>query len=151
MGNLMTVRRAGRSGPRARRDEQGVLWIMMVVLCTALFALAGAVVDLGGAIAAHARAVGEAEQAARAGANALSADSLRAGGLQPDPSAAVAAAETYMTQAGHPGTAQVNGNIVTATVSPYQKATTFLGLVGIASFTITGHGAAQAVTRYSPP
>jgi Flp pilus assembly protein TadG len=131
-----------------RRDESGLITAMVVILVGALFVLAGAVIDGGSAIAAHESAIAEAEQAARAGADALSPSSLRGGGLAPDPNAAVSAAETYMAQAGHPGTASVNGDVVTAQVTPYQVPSTLLGLVGFKSFTISGSASARPVTKY---
>lgn len=123
---------------------------MVVVLAPALFILAGAVVDGGRAIAAHEAATAEAEQAARAGADALSGPSLRVGAISPEAQAAVAAAEAYMAQAGHPGTATVSGQNVSARVAPYKVPTTFLGLIGVSSFAVSAQGSATAVTRYSP-
>lgn len=120
----------------------------LVLLAPALFLLVGLVVDGGQAIAAHQQATAEAEQAARAGADALSRPGLESGSIVPDASAAVTAAENYMAQGGHPGTVTVNGNAVSANVSTYPVTTTFLGLAGIRAFSVSGRGSAAAVTRY---
>lgn len=134
---------------RAKVDESGLITAMAVILAGALFVLAGVVVDGGRAIASHEQATAEAEQAARAGADALAPGSLRGGDLRPSPLAAVAAAQAYMAQAGHPGTATVNGDVVAAHVAPFSVPTTFLGLIGLHAFTVSGTGSAVAVTRYS--
>ena len=79
-------------------------------------ALLGLVVDGGAALTAHQAAEVEAEQAARSGAGAISVDALRAGSVQLDPAAAVAAAERFTAAAGHPGTATVSGGVVTVRI-----------------------------------
>jgi Flp pilus assembly protein TadG len=132
---------------RLVRDEAGVVTATLVVLLSALFILAGAVVDGGRAIAAHEAATAEAEQAARAGADALRVLSLRGGTIAPGARAA-AAAEAYMAETGHPGTASLGGDRVSAKVTPYEIPTTFLGLIGLKAFTVSGHASATAITRY---
>jgi len=140
---------AVRKAVAARRgDETGVFTAMVVLLAPALFLLVGLVVDGGQAVAAHEHATAEAEQAARAGADALSRPTLLKGTIAPDPQGAVAAAEGYMAQTGHPGTATVNGNTISADVASYPVPTTFLGLIGIGAFHVGAHGSAISVTRY---
>lgn len=60
-----------------RPDDRGSLSIFVVVLAPAILALAGLVIDGGGALVAKQRAADQAEQAARAGANAINIEQLR--------------------------------------------------------------------------
>ena len=115
-------------------------------------ALLGLVVDGGAALSARQSAADEAEQAARAGAGALSVEALRTGSLQLDPAAAVAAAESFAAAAGHPGTATVSGGVVTVQIH-YRMATEVLGLVGIDSLPVSAVASAadvQGVTVGTP-
>ncbi len=134
------------------RDQDGSLSAFVVLLLVALMALLGLVVDGGSALSARQSAVDEAEQAARAGAGALSVEALRAGALQLDPSAAVAAAESFARAAGHPGTASVSGGVVTVQIR-YRVPTEVLGIIGIDSLPVSAQASAvdvQGVTVGSP-
>ena len=64
--------------PRTR-DERGVAAAFVVLFTVALLTVAGLVIDGGYALAAKREAMNQAEQAARAGADAISAASLRDG------------------------------------------------------------------------
>ena len=66
---------------RSNSDDDGSVSVYLAVWAVALMAMAGLVIDGGAAIAARARAADLAQQAARAGADALSPVSLR--GLRP--------------------------------------------------------------------
>jgi hypothetical protein len=101
--------------------------LLLVVACVAML---GLVVDGGRAMTARQAAAEEAEQAARAGAGALSVSGLRSGTLQLDDGQAVEAAEAFTVASGHPGTATVSDGVVTVTVS-YSIPTVVLGMVGI--------------------
>jgi hypothetical protein len=114
--------------------------------------LLGLVVDGGAAITAQQAAHDEAEQAARAGAGALSADSLRAGTVQIDPSAAVAAAEAFTVAAGHPGVATASAGVVHVQVQ-YRIRTAILGIIGISSLPVSASASAidvHGVTATAP-
>lgn len=128
-----------------RHDQAGQITAFLAVFAVALFALGGLVIDGGLALSAQRAAVAEAEQAARAGADALSSQALRAGRIGVDPAAAVAAAEASMAAAGHPGRAWVAGNTVTAQVFPYAQPTLLLGIVGFSHFTVSGSASATPV------
>ncbi len=135
-----------------RRDQDGSLSAFVVLLLVAMTALLGLVVDGGSALAARQSAADEAEQAARAGAGALSVEALRAGALQLDPSAAVAAAELFARAAGHPGTATVSGGVVTVQIR-FRVPTEVLGIIGIDSLPVSAQASAvdiQGVTVGSP-
>lgn len=62
---------------RRRRDDSGTLSIYVAFLAPAILALASLVIDGGGALVAKQRAADQAEQAARAGANAINIAVLR--------------------------------------------------------------------------
>ncbi len=137
---------------RTPGDQDGSISAFVVLLLVALMALLGLVVDGGAALSARQSAADEAEQAARAGAGALSVEALRTGSLQLDPAAAVAAAESFAAAAGHPGTATVSGGVVTVQIH-YRMATEVLGLVGIDSLPVSAVASAadvQGVTVGTP-
>ncbi len=124
----------------------------VVLLLVALIALLGLVVDGGSALTARQAAEVEAEQAARAGAGAVSVDGLRSGVVELDPQAAVAAAQAFMAASGHPGTASVSGGIVSVQLS-YQVPTAILGIVGIDHLSVAASASAvdvDGVARGTP-
>ncbi len=140
------------TAPRRCPDADGSISAFVVLLLVALMVLAGLVVDGGTALSAQQSAADEAEQAARAGAGALSVDALRSGSLQLDPSTAVAAAESFAAAAGHPGTATVSDGVVTVRIR-YRVATEVLGIVGIDSLPVSVVASAtnvQGVTVGTP-
>ena len=101
---------------KARHCETGSLTAFTAVFVVALLAVGGLVVDGGRYLAQRQAAIAEADQAARAGADALDTAALREGSVVVDPIAGVDAAETAMRASGHPGSASVDGSTVTATV-----------------------------------
>ncbi len=117
----------------------------LVLFLVALFALMGLVLDGGRAMSAQEAAHDEAEQAARAGAGALSIDALRSGQVILDQQAAISEAVAYTISAGHPGTATVTNGVVTVTVT-YRMSTSLLGIVGISSLPVSA--TASAVNVY---
>lgn len=131
-----------RPGTRRRRTDLGSITAFVAAFAVALFALVGLVVDGGRALAARQRAYDEAEQAARAGAGALSVNGLRSGDIQIDGAAAVAAALTFTREWGHPGTATVAGGVVVVTIR-YRMPTDVLGMIGIGSIPIAATGSAS--------
>jgi hypothetical protein len=124
------------------RDECGVLTAFILLLLTAFMALLGLVVDGGAVLTAHQAAEVEAEQAARAGAGAISVDALREGIVQLDVPAAIAAAEQFALVSGHPGTATVDGGVVTVRIQ-YRVPTVLLGMVGIPFLSVTATASAE--------
>ncbi len=125
-------------------DDVGGVTAFVVLLLVALFGLLGLVVDGGTALTARQSADVEAEQAARAGAGAISVDGLRAGVVELDPQAAVAAAQEFMAASGHPGSASVSGGVVSVRLS-YQVPTVILGIVGIDRLSVAATAAATNV------
>jgi len=138
--------------PGGSPDERGAIAAFVVLIMVGLLALLGLVVDGGVALTARQAAHVEAEQAARAGAGALSKDALRAGLIEIDGPAAVIAAEAFMAAAGHPGSATVAGGVVTVWIN-YQVSTTILGIIGIDRLDVSAEATALnvgGVTRGSP-
>ncbi|HEX3841271.1 MAG TPA: Tad domain-containing protein [Acidimicrobiales bacterium] len=124
-----------------RRTEDGSISTFLAVFALALFALMGLVLDGGSAINAQQTAYDEAEQAARAGAGALSVDGLRTGSVTIDSQAAIAAAVAYTVNSGHPGTASVANGRVTVEVH-YRIPTSILGIVGMSTLPVSATASA---------
>jgi Flp pilus assembly protein TadG len=133
------------TGPRARpRGDAGSVSAFVALLLVAIFVLVGLVVDGGSALSAQQAAADEAEQAARAGAGALSVDALRSGVVQIDQQQAVDAAERFTRAAGHPGTAVVSGGTVTVQIR-YRIPTEVLGIVGLDTLPVSATASAVDV------
>lgn len=128
-----------------RRDDEGLVAAYVVLTSAALASVLGLALDCGTVLNARQSAFVEAEQAARAGASALTATGLRSGGIEIASQIAVSAAEAYMVAAGHPGTAVVRGNQVIAQVSAFRIPTPLLRIVGIGSIAVSARAAAIAL------
>ena len=114
-------------------DDRGAAAVILVLLTPMLFALAGLVVDGGRAIAARQRAADIAEQAARAGVDALDVTALRATGVDTlEAGAARGAACRYVATAAPDAgcTVRVGADRVTVQVTT-RTSTVLLGLVGV--------------------
>jgi hypothetical protein len=121
---------AGHPDRGRHPDDEGAIAAFVLLLLVGLVALLGLVIDGGVALTARQAAEVEAEQAARAGAGAVSVDALRSGYVRIDPAAAIAAAEAFTVTAGHPGTAAVAGGVVTVRIT-YEVPTDVLGIIGV--------------------
>lgn len=129
------------------RDERGSITAFVAVVATALVLVAGMAYDGGQVIAAHNAARNDAERAARAGAQEIDLDHLRATNeLRLDARAAEAAAVGYLELAGATGTATASGASITVTVTVIQP---MLILPG-ADRTITVRETATAVDEGQP-
>ncbi|MFG1667637.1 hypothetical protein [Streptomyces sp. Y7] len=145
----LRVRRAGLRG-RARRDE-GQITVFVVPLTVAVVMFAGLVLDGGLALAARARAMGEAQEAARNGAQALDLAAYRAdGSVRLIPEQARALAEAYLASTPDTGRVSVTNDTVTVTVTAQQK-TQLLDLIGLGTLTVTGTGSAHPVYGVTAP
>jgi len=128
---------------RLRADEDGRVTAFVVVLVTAVIAFSGLVLDGGLALAGKIRAIGEAQEAARAGAQAIDLSAYRASGaLRLVPAQATSFAHQYLAAAGRSGFVTVTENTVTVTVSDTHHSI-LLGVVGVDSITVTGTGQAE--------
>lgn len=103
------------------RDERGSITAFVAVVATALVLVAGMAYDGGQVIAAHNAARNDAERAARAGAQQIDIDHLRAAN-EPilDATAAEQAAVGFLERSGATGTASVSGASITVTVTAVQ-------------------------------
>ena len=132
-----------RRGAALVRDQRGRVTAFVVVLATACLLFAGLVLDGGLALAAKTRAIGQAQAAARAGAQELDLSTYRATGeFRLDPAHAGAAAQRYLTTVDATGSVTVTGDTVAVTVTA-RVPTQLLGLVGIDEITVTGEGSAE--------
>lgn len=127
------------------RDERGGVTVFTVVFTTTLLVFAGLVIDGGHLLAARRLAINEAEAAARAGAQAIRTDMLRADGpVTVDPEGARRRALQYLAGTGHDGTVEAVGDTVRVEVT-FTKPLSILGLAGIGQVTVRGTGEAQGV------
>lgn len=150
--SALTRNRRPTTGWRVQGDE-GSVSVYLAVWAVAMMAMAGLVIDGGAAIAARARAADLAEQAARAGADALSPASLR--GLDPtdlrvDPAAARAAADRVLALGGATGEVTIAGLNVSVTAHVPRQATV-LTAVGINDLTGTATATATVLHGTTTP
>jgi Putative Flp pilus-assembly TadE/G-like len=141
-----TARTQPRRGLRCGcGEDSGRVTAFTVVIVAAVLLFAGLVLDGGLALAAKVRAVGQAQEAARAGAQAIDLTAYRATGtLRLDADRAATLARGYLAEAHTPGaeTVTVAGDTVTVTLTVAQP-TRLLGLVGVRSIQVTGTGSAH--------
>lgn len=139
----MQVEQLDKPIPRCR-GERGQLTIFVVVVMVAIIAMAGLVVDFGGALNAKMTAISTAEAAARAGSQALDGQGAKTNGVvQIGLTGAQAAAQGYLAAEGRSGSVSVKGATVTVTVTfPYK--TVLLDAVGVDSIGVSGTGSATA-------
>jgi Flp pilus assembly protein TadG len=126
--------------------------VLILLLAPALFALGGLLLDGGTHLAARQRAAGLAEQAARAGADALDTDALRRTGTPSlDSTRAVTAACRYVRTVEPDATctaalaATPTGQQVQVRVRSSTR-TVLLGLIGVNQLHTDAVAAAQPVT-----
>lgn len=106
---------------RRTRSEQGSVSALVAVVATGLVMVAGLAYDGGQIVTAQATARDLAANAARAGAQEVDLDELRATGRAAlDIDAATQAAEDYLARTGYVGTVTVNGPSITVSVHVVQ-------------------------------
>jgi hypothetical protein len=129
------------------RNDAGTVTAFVVCFTLALIAVAGLVVDGGSVLAARRETFEEADAAARAGAQAVDVGALRRGApITLDPSRAEHLAERQLAAAGASGSVEVDGDMITVTVTRVQTLS-ILGVVGVGPMTIRASGAARAEDR----
>ncbi|VVJ22711.1 Uncharacterised protein [Amycolatopsis camponoti] len=125
------------------RAERGQVSAFALVLLIGLLALAGLSLDGGLALASKVRAGGQAESAARAGAQGLDLAAYRAtGAFRLDPVLARELAQRYLANIGATGTVAVAGNTVTVEVTATYR-TQLLSLIGVKDIHTHGHATAH--------
>jgi Flp pilus assembly protein TadG len=143
-----TARSRCRAGARLQDSDRGSIGLLLALLMVGLMAMAGLVVDGGAALAARGRAADVAQQAARAGADALLPASLRTSNpdrLQVDPTAARAAAQQVLDAGGVTGQVTTFGDTVTVHAH-VRRRTALLSAVGIDD--VTGSASATATVLF---
>lgn len=141
------LRRRSRRGESRHDSDRGSIGLIMIPIVVMLFIAAGLVLDGGSALGAREHAADVARQAARAGADALSANSLRTdapNGLVLDPDAARQAAQRYLDAAELPGSITVTGTTVTVTATATWQ-TKLLTLIDVRQLHETITASAQPV------
>ena len=134
---------------RRLRGERGSATAMWSILALALLVLGGLVYDGGRVLTTRREANNLARQAARAGAQQLDEDSIRAGTPALDSSAAEAAAREYLARREvTPLAVEVVDSTVTVTVELVQP-TPLLALVGIDERTVTSTASARSARGVS--
>lgn len=131
---------------RSLRGERGSASVLILGLSIAVLVGVGFAVDGTRKGQAYSQATSIAEEAARAGGQALRARALAEGtDADVDPQLAVVEAQRYLTASGANGTARWDGRrlIVETTIT---RSTVFLGSIGIPAFTVHGGGAAVVVS-----
>ncbi len=99
-------------------DERGSVSVLVAVLAIAFLMVAGLALDGGRKLGALSEARDLADNAARAGAQAVDTDAYQLTGAPAlDPADAEQAALAYLSATGHTGTVAVDGSTVTVTVS----------------------------------
>lgn len=133
---------------RRRRDERGTATAFVVGMAITLLACAGLVVDGGTALNARMKLADEVEQAARAGAQQIDVDTLRASGvLQLDRGQAEQAARSFLVPRGYAGgSVAVDADTVTVTADDVVE-TKLLTLIGIRTFEVSATATAEAATQ----
>ncbi|GEN78987.1 pilus assembly protein TadG-related protein [Actinotalea fermentans] len=133
---------------RMRHEEPdvGSVTVFVAVTMLGLLVLCGLVVDGGAKLRATQRADRIAAEAARAAGQAVDPAALVAGDVTVDRAAAVESAQGYLAAAGVTGTVGLSPDGTAIEVDVVVTApSVFLGLVGIESFSVTGHGRAVLV------
>jgi hypothetical protein len=136
-----------RKALMAASAERGAVMFWVIPVMLGLVALAGLVVDGGNAIAARQHAADLAHQAARAGADALSPNSLHAAEpsqLTADPGAATKAAEKILAAGGVAGTVTIDGDSVTVSITVHQQ-TQILSAFGLSAVSGSATSTATAL------
>ena len=132
----------------ATRDRGSVsIWLATASL--SMIVLVGLAVDLGGQVHTQQRARDVAAVAARVGGqHVLAGPAIRGEGVRADTAAATSAARAYLAAAGVAGTVTIRGGdtLVVATSDTYR--TTFLGIIGLAQLSVTGHATARIVRAH---
>lgn len=138
------------NGPARRlRGERGMANALIIVAFTGVMLLAAGLAHDGSRVlAARREAVDVADQAARAGVQAVDAGAVRAGRVEVDAAAAVAEADRFVRAAGYQGTVAWTGERLRVSVTiPVDLP--LLSATGLSSTTVTGEGSARIVRGIS--
>jgi len=122
--------------------------LIIVAFTGVMLLAAGLAHDGSRVLAARREAVDVADQAARAGVQAVDAGAVRAGRVELDAAAAVAEADRFVRAAGYQGTVAWTGERLRVSVTiPVDLP--LLSATGLSSTTVTGEGSARIVRGIS--
>ncbi|HEY8092938.1 MAG TPA: pilus assembly protein TadG-related protein [Acidimicrobiales bacterium] len=134
---------------RRLRGVRGTANALIIVAMTGVMILAaGLAFDGSRVLAARREAVDLANQAARAGAQAVEVGGVRAGRVGLDPRTAAEVANQFVAATGHHGSAVAGGTTVVVTVD-ITVDLPLLSAAGLSSTTVTGRGSARIVRGIS--
>jgi hypothetical protein len=134
---------SGRRDHPRRAGEAGSVSLFGAIVAVALLVATGLAVDGGAKVRATQQADTYAEEAARAGGQAIEpAPAIQGEELRLDRARAASAAQAHLDAAGVPGTARLTGTATLRVEVTITRPTVFLGLIGIN--TVTAHGRATA-------
>lgn len=131
--------------------DKGLVTVFVVLMATVVVMFGGLVLDGGLALAAKVRAIGEAQEAARSGAQAIDLAAYRRdGSLRLVPAQASQRARTYLSATGDESTVRATADSVTVTVTVHQG-TQLLQLLGVGTLSVTATGSAHPVRGVEAP
>lgn len=126
-----------------QRTDRGSVSAMVAVVALGLVMVAGLAYDGGQIVAAQGTARDIAANAARAGAQEIDLDEVRATGTATlDPDRATQAAEAYLSATGHQGTVTVTESTITVTARIVQP----MHILPLPDRVVTATDSATAVT-----
>lgn len=135
-----------RGRMRSDDPDAGSVTVFVAVTMLGLLVLCGLVVDGGAKLRAAQHADRVATEAARAAGQGVDPAALVTGEVTVDRTAAVRAAQEYLAASGVAGSAAFAPDGTTVEVNTVVSApTVFLSLIGVDSFSVTGHGRAVLV------
>lgn len=127
------------------RGERGTVTAFVAAFTFALLAVAGLVIDGGYLLAERQRAYDEADAAARAAAQAIDIDSLRADStVAIDEAEAQRRVDAFLEPTGHHGVVGIEGGEVTVRLS-YSQPLVLLDAFGVGPATISAVGRATPI------
>jgi Flp pilus assembly protein TadG len=145
------MRRDRKTRPARGERDSGSLTLMLAVLLVVLLAFTGLVIDGGRQLNQKENADAIAQEAARAGAGIVNTSTAySSGSYQVDLPQALAAARSYLANAGYSGSVTGTGDTITVTVTVSEN-TSLLSLVGIDTMSATGTAVASLVTGVTGP
>ena len=130
----------------SRRSERGAISGFLAVLVPGLLLIIGLAVDGGAKVQATQRANAIADEAARAGGQAIDVAAALAGDVRIDGPAAAAAAQDYLDRTSGQGQVTVVDGDTLQVATTITEPTVFLGVIGISTFTVEGTGTADLIT-----
>lgn len=140
-----------RAAGEALSGDAGMISAFVLAAMIGLMAVVGLALDPGEAYAAKIRAIGQAEEAARAGAQQINLTLYRTtGALVLDPAAAQLAAQQYLAAEGAAGTASATTAEVTVTITTSYR-TQLWQLVGVDFIPIHASGTATPQLGVTAP